>query len=231
MISRRTWLEPDSQSYLDVRVHRSGHGTLCFDCLVLRRIGRICRRTPQVGAWIEGIRREPGWQLGRGLVVLHCGIPELRSGNLAACWICAPHPFVKGKSPIVLFLITLIAVAKPEPNTFWSPYSRIDFVPLTPPSGSTKVSAYSVVTNHLWHQWAADLSPNFLLRYPQAIPNSLAAPYADLVYRMVPNPRNVLVLGSGTGNDVAGALRHGAEHIDAVEIDPQILRLGNAVSP
>lgn len=47
----------------------------------------------------------------------------------------------------------------------------------------------------------------------------------------MPNARNVLVLGSGTGNDVAGALRHGAQHIDAVEIDPQILRLGMRFHP
>src|SRR5436305_1898308 len=37
---------------------------------------------------------------------------------------------------------------------------------------------------------------------------------------------NVLILGAGTGTDVAAALRHGAKHVDAVEIDPVILRLG-----
>ena len=37
---------------------------------------------------------------------------------------------------------------------------------------------------------------------------------------------NVLVLGAGSGTDVAAALRHGAKHVDAVEIDPVILRLG-----
>src|SRR3954471_1104535 len=37
---------------------------------------------------------------------------------------------------------------------------------------------------------------------------------------------NVLVLGAGSGTDVASALRHGAKHVDAVEIDPVILRLG-----
>jgi hypothetical protein len=41
----------------------------------------------------------------------------------------------------------------------------------------------------------------------------------------------VLVLGAGTGNDVAGALRAGAQHIDAVEIDPQILALGKRFHP
>ncbi len=37
---------------------------------------------------------------------------------------------------------------------------------------------------------------------------------------------DVLVIGAGSGNDVARSLRHGAEHIDAVEIDPVIQRLG-----
>ena len=38
--------------------------------------------------------------------------------------------------------------------------------------------------------------------------------------------KNVLILGAGSGTDVAAALMHGAEHVDAVEIDPTILRLG-----
>ena len=38
---------------------------------------------------------------------------------------------------------------------------------------------------------------------------------------------NVLILGAGSGTDVAAALRHGVEHVDAVEIDPVIIRLGH----
>jgi hypothetical protein len=41
----------------------------------------------------------------------------------------------------------------------------------------------------------------------------------------------VLVVGAGTGNDVAAALRHGATHVDAVEIDPFIYRLGRTYHP
>ena len=33
-------------------------------------------------------------------------------------------------------------------------------------------------------------------------------------------PGNVLVVGAGTGGDVAIALAEGADHVDAVEIDP-----------
>jgi len=140
-------------------------------------------------------------------------------------------PLVAGKWPILVFAVTLAAVAVPEPRTVWSPYSRIDYVPLPAAAGSSEVGAYSIVANHLWHQWAADLSPAFLQAYPSAVPNSLIAPYAAIVYHLAPHPRNVLVLGAGTGNDVAGALRAGAQHIDAVEIDSQILALGKRFHP
>ena len=42
---------------------------------------------------------------------------------------------------------------------------------------------------------------------------------------------NVLVLGAGSGTDVAAALKHGAKHVDAVEIDPAIIRLGRERHP
>jgi hypothetical protein len=64
--------------------------------------------------------------------------------------------------------------------------------------------------------------------------NALAA-YQDtaltgyhLPYRYLASPpQNVLVLGAGTGNDVAVALDEGAARVDAVEIDPVILALGD----
>src|SRR5262249_32791578 len=42
---------------------------------------------------------------------------------------------------------------------------------------------------------------------------------------------DVLILGAGSGTDVAAALKHGAKHVDAVEIDPVILRLGKGRAP
>jgi tRNA1(Val) A37 N6-methylase TrmN6 len=41
----------------------------------------------------------------------------------------------------------------------------------------------------------------------------------------------VLIVGAGTGTDVAIALRHGAQHIDAVEIDPKLAQLGRERNP
>jgi SAM-dependent methyltransferase len=51
-------------------------------------------------------------------------------------------------------------------------------------------------------------------------------------YRMLRTPpRRVLVLGAGTGNDVATALAAGAEVVHAVEIDPAITALGREIHP
>ena len=55
-------------------------------------------------------------------------------------------------------------------------------------------------------------------------------PY-NLPFRFTsPNP-SVLIVGSGTGNDVAAALRNQSRAVDAVEIDPKILDLGRSRHP
>jgi spermidine synthase len=55
--------------------------------------------------------------------------------------------------------------------------------------------------------------------------------YYELPYRIYGRPGDVAVVGSGTGNDVAAALRSGAKHVDAIEIDPAILMLGRSSHP
>ncbi|MGN6485491.1 MAG: spermidine synthase, partial [Thermomicrobiales bacterium] len=51
-------------------------------------------------------------------------------------------------------------------------------------------------------------------------------------YSQIPRvPRQVLIIGAGTGSDVAIALQRGAQHIDAVEIDPTLLRFGRQHNP
>jgi SAM-dependent methyltransferase len=47
----------------------------------------------------------------------------------------------------------------------------------------------------------------------------------------VQTPQNVLIVGAGTGTDVAIALTHGVSHVDAVEIDPSLLDFGKTHHP
>jgi len=53
-----------------------------------------------------------------------------------------------------------------------------------------------------------------------------AISYYELPYRVRGQSGRVAVIGAGLGNDVAAALRAGSEHVDAIEIDPAVLRLG-----
>jgi hypothetical protein len=55
--------------------------------------------------------------------------------------------------------------------------------------------------------------------------------YYDFPYKTRPHPANVAVVGSGTGNDVAAALRSGAGHVEAIEIDPAIQLIGKSSHP
>lgn len=52
-----------------------------------------------------------------------------------------------------------------------------------------------------------------------------------VAFDVEPEYKNALVIGSGGGNDVAAALAHGVNHIDAVEIDPRIVELGQKYHP
>ena len=98
----------------------------------------------------------------------------------------------------------------------WSPYYKIDY--------HTKTR--DIYTNNIGHQamqaigktGSAYMLPHLLKR--QALSGQSAPVFDD-----------VLIIGAGSGNDVAAALRAGAKHIDAVEIDPVIYNLGRRFHP
>src|SRR5437667_2215452 len=139
--------------------------------------------------------------------------------------------FIRDWWSIPVFAALTCALAIPQPRTFWSPYYRITLQHVAGPSGWSRPSADVVEVNHDYHQKMLDLSPEFTARFPDAEPNRSGRLAYEFPYRFVPQPGRVLVVGAGTGNDVAAALRHGATHVDAVEIDPYILELGRRYHP
>jgi hypothetical protein len=98
------------------------------------------------------------------------------------------------------------------------------------PEGSSHTSAYSIAASPSWYQRVVDLLPAFLKSHPEAKPNSFLFPQYELPCEIVPSPKNPHFRDRHR-HDVAAALRHGAEHIDAVELDPVILRLGKQYHP
>ena len=105
---------------------------------------------------------------------------------------------------------TVVLVHVISAGTLWSPYYKI----VVRQQGQDTV----VEVNNIFHQSMAALDQKeYFYQWPYAV-------FGDTF-------ENVLVLGAGSGSDVAAALRHGAKHVDAVEIDPTIIRLGRELHP
>jgi spermidine synthase len=113
---------------------------------------------------------------------------------------------------VVLSGFTQARVGQNSARQIWSPYYRIDF----------NQSDLSLSVNLIHHQQMVSRNE----RFPAyALPHLLnrdsgGQPFAD-----------VLIIGAGSGNDVSRALQWGAKHVDAVEIDPAIYRLGRLHHP
>lgn len=120
-------------------------------------------------------------------------------------------------------------------GTIWSPYQRLEITDLFLPrqsDGTAIKVGYTLNVQQVFYQQAIDLSPKFLAGLGDDVPQitDLAFSY-NLPYRLKPQGSQVLIVGAGMGNDVAAALRNGAAHVDAVEIDPAILSLGREYHP
>jgi len=111
---------------------------------------------------------------------------------------------------LAALITTVVLVNFTSGNTLWSPYYKI----VVRQQGSDTV----VEVNNIFHQSMAPLEEKeYFYQWPYAV-------FGDTF-------ENVLVLGAGSGSDVSAALRHGAKHVDAVEIDPTIIRLGRELHP
>ncbi len=114
----------------------------------------------------------------------------------------------------------------------WSPYYKIEVTGIDRvvdvPGAEADQYPYGsrVRVNNDYHQMALDLSPkapdNPFVKQWRALYD---APYAGH------EAGRVLIVGAGTGNDVQAALRNGATHVTAVEIDPRIVQLGQRLHP
>jgi Spermine/spermidine synthase domain len=111
-------------------------------------------------------------------------------------------------------------------KTYWSPYQRLT---LSPMRNGTEIVGYSLNTNDSWYQWILNLSPDYLAHHKSVFTGDPDWNPYNLPYRFVQSPQSVLILGSGMGNDVAAALRNTNAEVTAVEIDPLILKLGEAL--
>ncbi|QNE20936.1 spermidine synthase [Kribbella qitaiheensis] len=119
----------------------------------------------------------------------------------------------------MLVMVGVLFHESTKPDNSWSPYYKVQ----TAGFEWKGVPLLTITVNGVPHQQAipADArlqwEPQYGLPYDRA--NAGKA------------PKNVLIIGAGSGSDVAIALKKGAEHVDAVEIDPRIRDIGKAKNP
>src|SRR5262249_46343820 len=109
-------------------------------------------------------------------------------------------------------------------DILWSPYQKLTLIPL---QRNHEVFRYILNTNDSWYQQILDLSDAAVARHPEFYEGEFVQyNQYNLPYQFYKKPPTVLIAGAGMGNDVAAALRHGAGHVTAVEIDPLIAAKG-----
>lgn len=117
----------------------------------------------------------------------------------------------------------------------WSPYQKLAIV--DGPSARTAGEEGSLFldlirVNNAGYQAICDLRPGTVAAHPELYdPAQAGLSQYDLPSLMHPRPRRMLIVGAGSGNDAAGALRNGVEHVTAVEIDPVIIDFGRRYHP
>jgi spermidine synthase len=115
-------------------------------------------------------------------------------------------------------------------RTTWSPYQKLVLKKVAE-DHPEHVSKYRVSVNNCGYQGMLDLSEEAVRANPHIPPNRYGLSQYDIPLLLQPNPEHVLIVGAGTGNDVAGALRGGAQSVTAVEIDPAIIEMGREYHP
>ncbi len=147
-------------------------------------------------------------------------LPPIAWGTVAAivfCWLLFPDADALRRVVTVIPLIVVVVVLGFESfsdGNSWSPYYKV----------STKQvdDVTQIDVNGVPHQvmWPVDSDAGQLYRNTY-----------ELVPDDLPEGDDILIIGAGSGNDVAIALASGAAHIDAVEIDPRIRDLGVSRHP
>lgn len=115
-------------------------------------------------------------------------------------------------------------------ETHWSPYQKLVLMPITDPV-ERQWGDLLINVNNVGYQGMVDLSEEAVANHPGIPAEQRGLSQYDVPVLLKPEPKKVLIVGAGSGNDVAGALRGGAEHVTAVDIDPAIIDMGRRYHP
>jgi hypothetical protein len=175
-------------------------------------MGRAFNEAPdRLTAYICNIAGSLAGILAFGLAALWQTTPLTWFAIVGVVWIY----FLRRRTRLQIFgliaTVALIGSTAAGETLIWSPYYKILYTPAT----------RQIQTNNIGHQQMQPVGQGSGYLLPHLLNRNVgAAPF-----------ENVLIIGAGSGNDVAAALAEGAKHIDAVEIDPAIYEIGRREHP
>ena len=193
-----------------------------------QRMGREMAQLPPLKAYTMNLAGSLAGVVALGLIswlelpptvwfglAFAAAVPLLVTAEAPVDGLGAPAAPRRVSTPGIVFNLVLLGgalvlVHVMARGAIWSPYYKIT----VGQQGSDTV----VEVNNIFHQSMAPIEQKeYFYQWPYSV-------FGDTF-------QDVLILGAGSGTDVAAALRHGVGHVDAVEIDPAIIRLGRAHHP
>lgn len=184
--------------------------TICF-LILARPLGNLLRALPPLEAYTLDILGSLAG-IATFFVISYFSLAPYVWFLILMVLAILATPFDTWISKVPFFIGVVIIVYGLGLGSSWSPYYRIQV-------GDDGMGGYIINVNNVGHQ----IATHYLNK------ESFYFRVYDL-FGQKPFKR-VLVLGSGTGSDVAIALANGAEAVDAVEIDRTIYNLGVRLNP
>lgn len=126
---------------------------------------------------------------------------------------------------LALLIPILVLIQFQSAGVYWSPYQKLSIKQEADPT-----EGYYVKVNNVGYMTMANTTPDYMKTHPDFKKHYLDSSY-DSPFKFINPGAKVLIVGAGAGNDASVALRHGASHVDAVEIDPMIYLLGKDMHP
>lgn len=127
--------------------------------------------------------------------------------------------------PIFAFCLYVLAPQQGAKVEHWSPYYHVTLEPLVSTPQEQGIGFVLKVDGER-HQDSLDFgAPAYESSWYNWWSDFYSTPYRFA------QPKKVLILGAGSGNDTYFALQHGVEEIHAVEIDPAIIEIGRRHHP
>ena len=127
-----------------------------------------------------------------------------------------------GVASFCLLLAVLSWPVQPEIQRIYSPYQLLER--MAKPDG-----LMNLLSGGAYYQKVFNLAETNRGHEPDE--DRYVRAYYEFPFNFKKTPERVAIVGAGSGNDVAAALRMGASHVDAIEIDPAIAFLGKHNHP